>query len=76
MGKAQERMMACLSGDLDYSELSDAEKSAIRLPIYYAACKVIKLPKKEMAGALEAIPGTVREQVRKECRRLWNNHHP
>ncbi len=73
MGKAQERIMACLNGELDYSELSEAEQSAIRLPIYYAACNVLKLPTNAtMSRALDDLPPTIRELVRVECRRLWN----
>jgi hypothetical protein len=70
MGKAQERIGACLAGTLAYSELSEAEKSAIRIHIYFRASAMLDLPRDKMKQAGEQLPPDIRDLVREECKRL------
>ena len=70
MGKAQERIAACLAGGLAYKELSEAEQSAIRIHIYFRASALLDLPREKMKQAGEQLPPDIRALVREECKRL------
>lgn len=70
MVKAQERLEACLRGDLPYEGLSDALKSAIRIHVYFRASALLDLPVDRRKEAGEQLPEDMRNLVRDECKRL------
>lgn len=70
MAKAQEQLEACLRGELAYSQLSKALKSAIRIHIYFLASAILGLPPTERAKSGSELPEDIRNLVRDECKRL------
>ena len=66
-------MEGALSGALSVSEISDASKSALRLPVYNIAVSVLRLRTNERKRErIESFPPDIQELVRKECRRLYD----
>lgn len=70
MVRAQERLEACLRGDLPYNELSPALKSAIRIHIYFRASAMLDLPPHARKEAASQLPEDIKALVRDECKRL------
>ena len=67
-----ERITRVLQGAAPIDSLSPALQSAIRLPIYHQACRILNTPRQHQRAAIDALPDTIREAVRTECRRLYN----
>ena len=71
-----ERMAACMRGEISIEELTEAQQSALRFPVYRKACHVLAQPTTaHQRAAIDALPDTIRDAVRKECRRLYNHRH-
>ena len=61
-----------LSGAIPVSKLSKAEKSALQLPIYNLAVKVLALPSKSSRREmLAAMAKEIKNLVEIEAKRLW-----
>lgn len=70
-------MAAVMRGEMTLEELSDAERSNIRLMIYHKACEVLNAGNREQRRtALGKVPETIREAVREESRRLYKLRQP
>lgn len=69
--RASERIMRFLDGSMKLSELTDAERSALRLPIYQAAVRLLEMPRWRVKEAAELLPEEVRDLVREEYKRLY-----
>ena len=66
------RIAEALAGKMSTSELSEAELSALRLPVYHLAAKVLRLPSRSMqAELINAQPDDIQTLLRKECRRVY-----
>ena len=50
----------------------DAVRSALQFPVYRLACDVLDLPRERWPDKLAAIPESIRDQVRAECRRVFD----
>ena len=61
-----------MRGEVRMEALTGAEQSAIRLPIYHQACRILNTPRKHQRAAIDALPDTIWEAVRRECRRLYD----
>lgn len=71
--RAQQQLEAVLSGAASYEDLSPALKSAISIHIYFRAAAIIDMTSHaRQREAIDAEPESIRELVRKECRRLHN----
>jgi len=70
MGTIQDRIAACLAGEIPYDALGEFERSAIRIHIYFRASALLDLPRDKMKQAGEQLPPDVRNLVREECKRL------
>ena len=75
MAKTQERLEACLRGDLPYDDLSDALKSAIRIHVYFRASALLDLPVAKRKEAGGQLPEDMRNLVRDECKRLLKHRN-
>ena len=75
MAKAQERLGSCLRGDLPYSHLSEALKSAIRIHVYFRASALLDLPVANRKEAADQLPEDIRNLVRDECKRLLKHRN-
>ena len=65
-------------GKMDYQALTDAEQSAIRLPIYHIAVEILSLPKHRRGSAIDLHPATIQDLLKSEIIRLhklrkWKN---
>lgn len=70
MAKIQERLEACLAGNLSYSELGKFERSALQIHIYFRASALLDLPKDKRKQTGGQLPPDIRDLVRAECKRL------
>ena len=68
--KATEKISAVLTGKMDYQDLSEAEQSAIRLPIYHIAVEILSLPRQRRASAIDQQPATIQDLLKAEIIRL------
>ena len=68
--KATEKISGVLTGKMDYQDLSEAEQSAIRLPIYYIAVEILSLPRQRRASAIDQQPATIQGLLKAEIIRL------
>ena len=68
--KATEKISAVLTGKMDHQDLSKAEQSAIKLPIYHIAVEILSLPKHRRASAIYHQPATIQDLLKSEIIRL------
>ena len=69
--RASERISRFMDGSMKLSELTDAERSALRLPIYQAAVRLLEMPRSRVKASAESLPEEVRDLVREEYKRLY-----
>lgn len=50
----------------------DAVASSLQFPVYQLACDVLALPRERWPDKLAAIPESIRDLVRAECRRVFD----
>lgn len=72
MDKPSKRIESALTGSLTVSELSKAELSAIRFPIYQQACKVLIASRDKQLAYFEKLPPEICDMMKKECRRIYD----
>jgi len=72
MDKPSKRIESALAGSLAVSELSKAELSAIRFPIYQQACKVLNVSKDKQLSYFANLPPEICDMMKKECRRIYD----
>jgi len=71
--KPSERIMLSLEGRIPVSALDDAERSAMRFPIYRQACAVLSVKDNQRrAEYLDSLSPDIRDMLKKECRRIFD----
>lgn len=71
--KPSNQIKAALEGAVSLDELEPAIKSALRLPVYNIACKVLNLPSNDMKREeIEKHPDAIQALIRLECRRVYD----
>ena len=70
LARTEERLKDALNGRLRVAELSDFERSALRIHIYFRASSILDLSKSERKKAGESLPADIRDLVRAECQRI------
>ena len=72
MVKPSERIASALEGKIPLEQLSEAELSAIRFPIYQQACQVLRATKEKQVAYFNQLAPDVRDMLKKECRRIYD----
>lgn len=68
--RVDEQITACLCGEIHHDALPAAVQSAIRLPVYRLACKVLAASPRGREALAASIPPTIIDQVKAEVSRL------
>ena len=73
MEKPSKRIMLALEGRLPICDLDDAERSAMRFPVYLQACAVLNVRDNQRRQAyLDGLAPEIKELLKKECRRIFD----
>jgi hypothetical protein len=64
--------MQALEGKLPVTELDDAERSAMRFPIYLQACNVLQVSNERKKAYFDSLPPEICAMLKKECRRIYD----
>jgi len=70
MASIYTKIKTVLSGGLSISELSKAERSAIRLPIYHISVRVLSLPKEYRLQEINNQPESLQNLIKQEIIRI------
>lgn len=70
MAECYRKIQLVLAGDAPYDSLDDAQKSAIRFPIYLKACAILALYKGHRQEEIDRCPVQLKEMLKQEIVRI------
>lgn len=70
MAECYRKISLVLNGDASYDSLDDAQKSAIRFPIYLKACAILALYKAHRQEEIDRCPTQLKEMLKQEIVRI------
>lgn len=70
MAKCYRKISLVLNGDASYDSLDDAQKSAIRFPIYLKACAILAMYKAHRQEEIDRCVPELKEMLKAEIVRI------